>query len=105
MIYLAAVLNIVNGVLSFGSAGILKKILCMTMIIFGLAAVWAASRLNIPNVTSRYAAIVLSGILIVLRIVEFTVWHNIGFLLGVVLPIIVIWRLNSTEVRDWFVKL
>ncbi|WP_269880320.1 hypothetical protein [Paenibacillus gyeongsangnamensis] len=102
LIYLAAILNVINGVFSLGSAGMVKKTLCIAMIIFGVAAVYIATCLNNPNASGRNAAIVLSGILIALRIVEFAVWHNIGFLLGVILPIIVIWRLNSSEARAWF---
>ncbi|MEC0180746.1 hypothetical protein P4H61_04450 [Paenibacillus peoriae] len=102
LIYLAAILNVFNGIYSFGSAEMIKKVLCIVMIVFGIVAVYVASRLNIPAASPLNAAFVLSGILIVLRIVEFAVWHSIGFLLGVILPIIVIWRLNSPEAKAWF---
>lgn len=102
LLYLTALINIVNGIFSFGSPGMVKKILCIAMILFGIAAVFVAYRLSIPEAPQRQAAIVLSGILIVLRIIEFTVWGSIGFLLGVILPVIVIWRLYSSEVKTWF---
>ncbi len=102
LFYLAALLNIVNGIFSFGSPGIVKKTLCIAMILFGIAAVFVAYRLNLPRGSRRQAAIVLSCILIVLRIIEFAVWGSIGFLLGVILPVIVIWRLYSSEAKAWF---
>ncbi|KEQ22488.1 hypothetical protein [Paenibacillus tyrfis] len=102
LIYAAALLNIVNGFYSFGSAGMLKKTLCIAMISFGVAAVWIVARLNYPEESRRKAAIALSGILIALRIVEFAVWYNVGFLLGLILPVFVIWRLNSSEAKAWF---
>ncbi|MBE9916688.1 hypothetical protein G8C92_21970 [Paenibacillus donghaensis] len=102
LIYLAAVLNIVNGIYSFGSTGIIKKLLCIGMIVFGAAAFWVAARLGHPHRSRLTAAIALSIILIILRLLEFSVWHNIGFLLGVILPILVIWRLNSAEAKSWF---
>ncbi|WP_163854776.1 hypothetical protein [Paenibacillus elgii] len=102
LIYLAAMLNVFNGVYSIGSAEMVKKIICIVMVVFGFVALYVASRLNTPDTSRRSAAIVLSGILILLRIVEFAVWHNIGFLLGVILPIIVIWRLNNSEAKAWF---
>ncbi|WP_088832422.1 hypothetical protein [Paenibacillus tyrfis] len=102
LIYAAALLNIVNGFYSFGSAGMLKKTLCIAMISFGVAAVWIAARLSYPDESRRKAAIVLSGVLITLRIVEFAVWYNVGFLLGIILPAFIIWRLNSPEAKAWF---
>ncbi|RXZ80285.1 hypothetical protein EBB07_19165 [Paenibacillaceae bacterium] len=102
LIYFAAVLNMINGIYSFGSAGLIKKGLCIAMILFGAAAVVVAARLNLPDNSRRRAAIILCGILVVLRIVEFVVWNSIGFVFGIILPIIIIWRLNSPEAKAWF---
>lgn len=102
LMYFTAVINVVNGFLSFGSTGLFKKTLCIAMILVGCAAVYVAARLNKPSESNRRAAIVLSGILIALRIVEFAVWYDIGFLIGMILPVFVIWRLNRSEARSWF---
>lgn len=42
--------------------------------------------------------------MIVLRLTEFAVWHNAGFIIGVILPVFVIWRLSSQEAKTWFKK-
>ncbi|MFD0679319.1 MULTISPECIES: hypothetical protein [unclassified Paenibacillus] len=98
----AAVMNLVNGFYSFGNEEVLKKALAVAMIIFGAAAIWAATRLALPAVSGRKVAIGLSWILIALRLIEFAVWHNLGFLLGLILPLIVLWRLNSDEAKAWY---
>ncbi|TVY04290.1 hypothetical protein [Cohnella terricola] len=102
LLYAAAVLNIANGFISFASTDMLKKLLSAAMVLFGIAALLVASRLSIPKVVHLRAAIVLSSVLLVLRIAEYAVWHNIGFLLGAILPILVIWRLNDSDVKTWF---
>ncbi|SFM16926.1 hypothetical protein SAMN03159341_11911 [Paenibacillus sp. 1_12] len=102
LIYLNAIVNIGNGIYSLGSEGIVKITLSIAMIILGIAAIWVATRLNTPIASRLRSAIVLSCILIVLRLIEFTVWHSFGLLLGTVLPILVIWRLNSMESKKWF---
>lgn len=43
LIYLAAAVNLVNGIFSLGSEGIEKKILSLAMIILGIAAIWVAA--------------------------------------------------------------
>lgn len=102
LFYLAAVVNLFNGFYSVGSVEASKKILAVVMIIFGIAAVWVASRLGHRHPSRRDQALVLAWILIALRIVEYFVWHNFGFLLGIILPILVVWRLNKLEAKEWF---
>ncbi|WP_187274611.1 hypothetical protein [Paenibacillus sp. N3.4] len=103
LIYLAVVINLVNGMLTIGDEGIAKKMVSLGMIIFGFAAIWVAVRLSTRSPSRQKNAIVLSIILIVLRIIEFTIWHSVGFLLGILLPVLVIWRLNSPEAKPGLV--
>ncbi|MHA7582915.1 hypothetical protein ACX12E_21425 [Paenibacillus vandeheii] len=42
--------------------------------------------------------------MIVLRLIEFAVWLNVGFIIGVILPVFVIWRLSTQEAKTWFEK-
>ena len=102
LLYLAAALNVVNGLYSFGSPGFVKKILCAAMILFGIAAIYVAARMNVPEASRRQAAVALAGILIALRIAEYAIWMNFGFLLGIILPVLVIWRLNGAEAKAWY---
>ncbi|BBI34112.1 hypothetical protein [Cohnella abietis] len=102
LLYLAAIVNVGNGIISLSSDETIKIILSVVMIAFGLAAAWVAARLGVPEASRLNTAVTLSVILIVLRIVEFSVWHSVGFLLGVILPVIVIWRLRSPEAKSWF---
>ncbi|MET3546952.1 hypothetical protein ABID47_003568 [Paenibacillus favisporus] len=102
LFYATAVINGINGIYSLGSPGMVKKALCVIMILTAIASVYAAYRLSIPALFSRYAANVLCTILIVTRIAEFAAWHSTGFLLGIILPVIVLWRINSPEAKAWF---
>ncbi|MFC3746814.1 hypothetical protein [Paenibacillus sp. GCM10012306] len=102
LLYLAAVVNLFNGFYSIGSQQTMKVVLAAVMIIFGIVALWVASRLGYPAPSRRQNAVLLASILIVLRIVEYFVWHNLGFLVGIILPILVVWRLNKTEAKEWF---
>ncbi|WP_427052364.1 hypothetical protein [Paenibacillus sp. TC-CSREp1] len=102
LFYLAAAVNIVNGIYSLGSQGTVKKLICLAMIVVGVASIWVGARLSAPHVSRRSLAISLSVVIIVLRLIEFAVWQSIGFLLGVILPVLIIWRLNSTEAKNWF---
>ncbi|GAA3401796.1 hypothetical protein ACFFNY_34415 [Paenibacillus hodogayensis] len=102
LLYLAALLNVGNGIYSLGSTDAVKTAICIAMIVFGIAAAFVASRLNKPDPARRQAAIALCGVLIVLRIVEFAVWSSIGFLLGLILPVLVIWRVSGPEAKAWF---
>jgi hypothetical protein len=102
LIYLTAVVNIFNGIYSIGGGGTVKTILAVCMIIFGVAAIWIGGRLKSPGESPWKMAFSFAVILIVLRIIEFLVWRNNGFLIGIILPILVIWRLNSPEARAWF---
>ncbi|MEK8128702.1 hypothetical protein WMW72_12380 [Paenibacillus filicis] len=102
LLYIAAAIHVFNGIVSLGAEGMEKKIISLAMILFGIASVWVAARLSTPHPARRQSVIVLAVLLIVLRVVEFTVWHSYGFLLGILLPILVIWRLNSQEAKAWF---
>ncbi|MFE4712432.1 hypothetical protein ACFRAM_16290 [Paenibacillus sp. NPDC056722] len=102
LLYLAAVVNLFNGFYSIGSNNSLKMTLATIMILFGLVAIWVASRLGQPIPSRRNHAIVLASILILLRIVEYFVWHNFGFLVGIILPVLVVWRLGKTEAKEWY---
>jgi len=102
LLYLAAAVNLINGIYSIGNESPAKKVLSFAMIIFGAAAVWAAARLGRPDPSRLKQALILAWILIVLRIVEFFIWYNLGFLLGIILPVLVIWRLTRAEVQNWF---
>ncbi|MFF2015618.1 hypothetical protein [Paenibacillus sp. NPDC058177] len=102
LLYLAAVVNLFNGFYSIGSNNSLKMTLAAIMILFGLVAIWVASRLGQPIPSRRNHAIVLASILILLRIVEYFVWHNFGFLVGIILPVLVVWRLGKTEAKEWY---
>jgi hypothetical protein len=102
LLYLAGVVNLYNGFYSIGSDNSVKMTLAAIMILFGLVAIWVASRLGQPIPSRRNHAIVLASILILLRIVEYFVWHNFGFLVGIILPILVVWRFGKTEAKEWF---
>lgn len=102
LMYLAAAANIVNGIYSLGSEGTVKKLLCLSMIVVGAASIWVGARLSDPHASRRSFAVSLSIVMIVLRLIEFAVWQSIGFLLGVILPVLVIWRLSGTEAKNWF---
>ncbi|MFF2480971.1 hypothetical protein [Paenibacillus sp. NPDC058071] len=102
LLYFSGGLNIVNGIISFGSADAVKKSLSIAMLVLGVAAIFVALRLSTPKPASLRAAVVLSIVMIVLRIAEYAVWHSVGFLLGIILPIVVLWRLNSPEIKARF---
>ncbi|GGG68164.1 hypothetical protein [Paenibacillus radicis (ex Gao et al. 2016)] len=102
LLYLAAIVNIVNGIYAIGNVEKVKVVLAVVMIVFGAAAAWVAYRLSQPEASSRNYAVALAWILIVLRLIEYSVWHNIGFLLGVILPILVLWRLYKRETKAWY---
>nr|WP_145402041.1 hypothetical protein [Paenibacillus xylanexedens] len=102
LLYLAAAVNIVNGIYSLGGEGTLNKWICLAMIVVGVASIWAGARLSYPHTSRRSFAFSLSIVMIVMRLIEFAVWQSIGLLLGVILPVIIIWRLNSTEAKGWF---
>lgn len=104
LIYLAAVFNVINGLYSFGSPDSLKKWISITMIATGVAAAYVGFRMQNPSATGRTTAIVISVIMIVLRLIEFAVWLNVGFIIGVILPVFVIWRLSTQEAKTWFEK-
>jgi uncharacterized membrane protein YhaH (DUF805 family) len=102
LFYLAAIVNLVNGFYAIGSDATNKMILAVVMIIFGIASVLVAARLGHRDASRRNHAIILAWVLIVLRIVEYTVWLNLGFLLGIILPILMLWRLNKAEAKSWY---
>ncbi|WP_042160872.1 hypothetical protein [Paenibacillus gorillae] len=102
LLYLAAIVNIVNGIYAIGNIETMKAVLAAVMIIFGAAAAWAAYRLSQPEASRRNYAVALAWLLIVLRLIEYFVWQNIGFLLGIILPILVLWRLNKPEMKAWY---
>ncbi|UPK41310.1 MULTISPECIES: hypothetical protein [Paenibacillus] len=102
LMYLAAFVNIINGIYSINSLDFLKKWLCIAMIVVGLAAAYVGFLLNSPSATSRTAVITLSVAMIGLRLIEFAVWQNVGFIIGVILPVLVIWKLRSQESKTWF---
>ncbi|MFF2089224.1 hypothetical protein [Paenibacillus sp. NPDC058174] len=102
LLYLGAIVNIVNGIYAIGNVETMKAVLAAVMIIFGIAAAWVAYRLSQPEASRRNYAVALAWIMVVLRLIEYFVWHNIGFLLGVILPILVLWRLYKAETRAWY---
>lgn len=102
LLYLSCVVNVVNGLLSWGSGTMEKKLLSLAMILFGIASVWVAVRLRTPKAEHRRLAIGFSIALLAFRIVEYTVWHSYGFVLGMLLPVLILWRLNSSEAKAWF---
>ncbi|QLG40413.1 hypothetical protein HW560_21405 [Paenibacillus sp. E222] len=102
LMYLAAAVNIVNGMYSLGSEGTVKKLLCLAMIVVGSASIWVGARLNDRHPSRRSYAISLSIVIIMLRLIEFAILQNIGFLIGVILPVVIIWRLSSLEAKKWF---
>lgn len=102
LLYLAALVNVVNGFLAIGDTGIVKKIVSAAMILIGTAALWAGLQLNTPTAARRNGTLVLCVLMIVLRVIEYAIWSSVGFLLGIILPVLVIWRLSSAETRQWF---
>lgn len=102
LMYLAAAVNFVNGIYSLGSEGTVKKLLSLAMIVIGLTSIWVGARLNDRQASRRTYAVSLSIVIIMLRLIEFAVWQSIGLLLGVILPVILIWRLSSNEAKEWF---